>query len=1283
MIPSASPTKSPTSASPSISPSAHPTVPPSTSPTPNPTTIPTSRPSVSPTAAPTGTPTAEPSIQPSVSPSSHPTSSPSTHPTSSPTVAPTQVPTPACTEILPSGCCRTDTNGTSTTFFAEHITLQGCEDDCLGRPSCFGYEFSSNTGICLLQLTTDAFDHTEVGGECAEERCFQCGSTAPKSVPVGTSAPTALPTSVPSVHPTMTPTGSPTGSPQSQPTVMPSTAPSQWNGSNQPTPHLDIWEFPATMNVSSTDVRITIRYAFTTLQLKLKVSVKREIDSVTVANLPAMVLPSLSGSLTFVIPIQGPYLPLGSNNTFRILAYVYPESASPPVWNSRLISDVETNIPTVSESGEPHSVLPTAVPAEMLASGAEMVIVRPFFDGDIDIILASFDAWDGPGIPCDLIPSSSGLTPINGPIDIILYYARNITEIEPEAMVALGNLNTSASSWRKCFGHISVLGANLTESQDVYNPLGTGVDWNQGPNIQFFRMAKWLESNGGETNTFFYMEGDTVPIAPGWLDALRDDAASNSPFAILGSRYSGHNWDKYIDATPSIIPDALKFHLNGNAVYNVTHAFVQSVVFAESATVLADVPQSSFDVRFCEVAMREYELNGTTLDSLGYRQTAVLANFASTLVIPSRVPATAMLLHGARLVHSWSSRQNIGGHNADLSLVVSDWGETNDLTDFMMALATATAHPFEAVNLITQDMAAASTAEGAYPSNLSAHSRDWSRGSAEWDLCSANVSTTWFVAISTYFHAYPSLELAVSFEQGKPMIPYKRRSSVYCDCVCKERIDSAARFAAGYEYDIASEHAVIHTATRNQYCGAVVADGTTSPSINGYFAFVLGNSSSEDDTLYTFYDRERYGVVDSFDPPVGEPSQCGADAVHVAPCIFPFKYRNVTYSNCTTAGTAAAYGIGPATDDGGRGFRASGANLPWCATSLTSTGEADDWTYCRADVVGFMPGNEGSRRSRRQSESVMCTSNGGSFTCVPTAPPTATPTVLPTPHPTATTLTPAPTIFHKERVTFYLELPCDANNEDPDVIDDAILNGLANATVNVSLVDSVFHYCGSLVGVVAFPKIHKEEADILRARLVTGSVWILYNGVLSPATATPFQNNPTESNDSGSSRSPSSSDGSSGTITALVVVLVFVVVLLILAVFFVHRRSQTGKEDLADRQSTPSTERGGSMASGSPCPPISKADEMQPRHVDSLHFHYGDGETERRTSIESASSANSALARALLTGRRDSAWSGKNDLIWDMFPTHPDEQDVEFAEPAADYEEEASTICASIGAQKP
>ena len=88
------------------------------------------------------------------------------------------------------------------------------------------------------------------------------------------------------------------------------------------------------------------------------------------------------------------------------------------------------------------------------------------------------------------------------------------------------------------------------------------IDWATGPNGQFrfdMTQVKLLDYDAA-----FIMEADNQPQRAGWLNALIDDVQKNTPFMILGSRYSGR-------VSFEGAPRALANHINGNAVYNVTH----------------------------------------------------------------------------------------------------------------------------------------------------------------------------------------------------------------------------------------------------------------------------------------------------------------------------------------------------------------------------------------------------------------------------------------------------------------------------------------------------------------------------------------------------------------------------------------------------------------------------------------------------------------------------------------------------------------------------------------
>ena len=229
-------------------------------------------------------------------------------------------------------------------------------------------------------------------------------------------------------------------------------------------------------------------------------------------------------------------------------------------------------------------------------------------------------------------------------------------------------------------------------------------------NVQFYRFINWMREHMSTSETFFYMEGDTVPTQPGWLDAIRAEADARRPFAVLGSRYTGHNWDDYLNSSSPgaepVVPLSLQLHINGNAIYNVSHPFVMDVVDRELSLGFDGVPHSSFDVRFCEVAVHEQGHTEATLEQLGYKHTDVMSNFAGTLTLSDRVPATAVLLHGAWRVEHWATRASLPENDAaGISLVVSDWGDTSSVAAFVASLnnVQGTPLPFTGMIVISQN----------------------------------------------------------------------------------------------------------------------------------------------------------------------------------------------------------------------------------------------------------------------------------------------------------------------------------------------------------------------------------------------------------------------------------------------------------------------------------------------------------------------------------------------------------------------------------------------------
>ena len=96
------------------------------------------------------------------------------------------------------------------------------------------------------------------------------------------------------------------------------------------------------------------------------------------------------------------------------------------------------------------------------------------------------------------------------------------------------------------------------------------------------------------------MEADNQPQRNGWLNSVLQDVQAQTPFALLGSKYKGQSWDQFKD----VMPTSLKEHINGNAVYNLTHPLFNNLVDElkrEANTVYEgkDIPPFHFKCLFC------------------------------------------------------------------------------------------------------------------------------------------------------------------------------------------------------------------------------------------------------------------------------------------------------------------------------------------------------------------------------------------------------------------------------------------------------------------------------------------------------------------------------------------------------------------------------------------------------------------------------------------------------------------------------------------------------------
>lgn len=263
--------------------------------------------------------------------------------------------------------------------------------------------------------------------------------------------------------------------------------------------------------------------------------------------------------------------------------------------------------------------------------------MRPFCDHDVQDLVESVARWAS-FPPCTLDVSNSTPTVLDAPVDLVLYYARSVNAVLHEALSPI--LLDDDALWRRCFRLVSLLGGNLTEAQDQYHDMEDNpVTWNLGPNRQFYHALDYIRSKH-EGEVFYYMEPDTIPIETFWLDRIYVEMVSAQPFSVLGSIYKGHNWDDY-SVESGEISIALRYHINGNAVYNTSHPLLLEAAARVSGDPDWDSkPHTSFDFYISQMVYEERNVTDPAQAQAehGYTLSDVMANFAQTLTLPQDLP---------------------------------------------------------------------------------------------------------------------------------------------------------------------------------------------------------------------------------------------------------------------------------------------------------------------------------------------------------------------------------------------------------------------------------------------------------------------------------------------------------------------------------------------------------------------------------------------------------------------------------------------------------------------
>jgi hypothetical protein len=670
----------------------------------------------------------------------------------------------------------------------------------------------------------------------------------------------------------------------------------------------------------------------------------------------------------------------------------------------------------------------------MITVVAALTLVRPFSFPDATKMVSSFEWWD-------MYPPCME----SGDSSLVMYFSGDATAVRS----AMDPVLFSNASWRHCFGSVTLRGADLPPADDVYRKSTELDDWNLGPNLQFHKLL------AGAPAPFYYMEADNRPLAAGWFDTLRADVSTAAPFAMIGGRYAGHNWDNW----PGI-PDDLRLHLNGNAVYNPSHPILQQIAAAFAADRhFRTSRRPSYDVAIARHVLRTVDPDH--LHGAGYKASSFFGNFAGTLVVPQMLPAAARVIHGGVFVHGW----------VDLPDPLPLWYDrpahhysaASNLTLVVTEYAPRTLRPF-------LDQLNQSDASFKDTIVLPFH------GGNPWrDFCTAGVQTAWFMWATPDFGV--PRRFMLPRDRVGPMNPYTSHDSPFCSTRCRHYIEAERWTHPSFDRHYDQTKVIFNTHIRDGYCQTVGV-----PSINGYFAFasaappthacgehvddpscalvigecrradVVGASVRarcratcdkcgsrtrraveqqpatvwEETAGHTTYSQERYGTVGGFEAPA-------TGVLQNESCTLPFFYLNAEYTACTDEGL--------------------------CPTSLTNAREfkpnSDNWRICPAYFL---------------------------------TPPTGT--ITPPIGEVSTTTTLTASLPSELAVAFTIYDDCDAANT--GVIEVAVQTMLATIGIPLTSVARIDIACGSIHVVVHFTEI--TTAVQLTAAIKTAAVPIILNG---------------------------------------------------------------------------------------------------------------------------------------------------------------------------------------------
>lgn len=481
-------------------------------------------------------------------------------------------------------------------------------------------------------------------------------------------------------------------------------------------------------------------------------------------------------------------------------------------------------------------------------------IVRAFANAnEVNDMPEMFGIWNTVP-PCE--------SPVGVTVDVILVYSQSF-EDNPAAQQAAQNVITSFESgtaWSSCFGSVRAFDAKLTAQEDVYDARGYAArnDWANGPNTVFlFVMRSFRDGTFGNYDAFYFMEFDAVPVRDNWLHQFVAEAY-DATVAIRGSRYRGDTWDPYLSSLPA---DVL-FHVNGNAIYNLTHPWLISMVQTLDAELLLGTLSSAFDIRMAQLMLQQYSAADPAIPYKG--DSVLIGNYAQTL-LNSSFEAPEFIRHAALS----NFFQNVADSDVTLGVLAN-----SEMSSFMASLAST--HPFRTV-LVASD--------GSYDLASSPVTVSSSQGvtatvtsfalEAGWVTSYCEIAQrvqTKFVAFSDALSVVQAPVYILVNDQGEPLLPYIPADSYYCTRLpsCTSELEEAELlFGVKLNYHHNTFDTIFETAQFLRFCSAYrlaisdlqsyddcgIVNGITADS---FIAWLISMSSSEAFN-YVPKNKQRYG----------------------------------------------------------------------------------------------------------------------------------------------------------------------------------------------------------------------------------------------------------------------------------------------------------------------------------------------------------------------------------------------------------------------------------------